>query len=213
MRKSVFVPVFIAKVIPVVSIYGNNFIDVTGILVTGSSEGSYVDSSNYSVSYYEDFINFVLPPVTGGSYDVVVYTREGTGRYAPFSVLNKPIVSGFSPSIAGVGGEITVTGQYFYPGITNVYINITGSDVAKCSINESGFNEYNTQLKFFVPVEISGGNLNTIYVENTAGISSGNYNFYYIPQPAIQAVSATTGQWGQYISISGANFDRVTGVS
>jgi hypothetical protein len=213
-------PPYVSGVVPIsgkaadyLSIYGGNFIDVTGILVTGNLGGSYISAANYSVSYYEDFINFELPQITGGAYDVVVYTREGTGRYSSFNVLNKPIVSGFSPSIAGIGSEITVTGQYFYPGLTNVYINITGNDVAKCSINESGFNEYNTQLKFFVPVEISGGNLNTIYVENTAGISSGNYNFYYIPQPNVQTFSSTTGQWGQYVSISGANFDRVTGVT
>jgi hypothetical protein len=107
-----------------------------------------------------------MPLLTGGNYDVVVYSIEGSGRstLSPLVSLWKPDFSGFSPLIGGVGDEITVSGQFFYSGLVDVFINSTGTDGIRAQLNYNSFNNSGSQFGFYTPSNLYSGDLNSIIV-------------------------------------------------
>jgi hypothetical protein len=110
-----------------------------------------------------------------------------------------PAVSGFAPSIAAAGAQITVSGTNL-AGVTQVRMGAVAATPANVSA---------TQLQFSVP---TGAVTNRVEVVSAAGSSLSANSLTVIAVPAIASVSATTVKQGDVLTINGANLDQVKSV-
>lgn len=189
-----------------VSIIGDEFNNITGIIVTGNSTGVNISSSNYNVSVNQDYINFQIPlNITGGKYDIIISTIEGNSRTGTLNILEYPYVSGFLP-VSGVQGQlISVSGLNLYPlNLTNVYFD---SGLAQTDI--TSFTSSNNQLNTYVPSSLESG-LHNLSVYNSVGYKTGVIQFHFIPQIIISGFSQQSGTWGDVLVSSGRYFNYFT---
>jgi hypothetical protein len=122
-----------------------------------------------------------IAPATGGTPNVA----------APV-----PAVSGFTPATAAVGAQITVSGSNLQ-GVTQVRMG---------SISATPANVSAASLQFTVP---TGAATARIEVIAPGGASSSAASLTVIAVPALTAVSASTVQPNQTLTLSGTNLDQV----
>lgn len=151
-------------------------------------------------------IQCVTPPGTVGAQDVVVDTAGGTtANPGTFTYLAAPTLVGISPSSGPVGGgtQISLTGTNFLAGAT---VSVGGSPC----LNVSVLND--TTITCDTPAGTSGDVGVTV---TTPGGTTSPQTFTYQDLPTVTAVAPASGPvaGGTEITITGTNFDGVTGVT
>ena len=151
-----------------------------------------------------------------GTVQVSVFTPApggGVSNTVDFMVDVPPnppaIATGMSPSVvvAGVGGTITITGNWFFPGVTRVAISGMSTEPAVTVVSQ-------TELHFtLTPENMPAAGHSQVSVFNPAPGGGGSSVPGGLrvdnPVPALTAVSpaeAVVGQQSQVVRISGTGF-------
>lgn len=193
-------------------IYGNNFLGLTGLFLTG-----YNFSSNLTgtVDQLGQSITFQIPPIIKNAnnvYDVVIRTAFGatTGTSGLFITYN-PGITSFSPSSGTFGQRINLTGTGFFPD-TKIYFNSADTTTSgiQVLIDDTSFIPNWTGVSFYVPAYASG--TNTIIIDNGVGLATGAGLFTFVGEPIISGFIPLSGTYGDNIFVTGVNFNFVTGV-
>lgn len=112
--------------------------------------------------------------------------------------------------------NINVTGLSINSGVPSNIITISGTNFARISNVSFGGNIYSPQFQVTDPQTIqaivpNGGASGPITVASlTRNISGKSNNFYY--SPLITNMMPVTGQWNDFIILSGTNFSGTSGV-
>ncbi|WP_257450218.1 IPT/TIG domain-containing protein [Archangium lipolyticum] len=177
-------------------------VTLTGNNLTGATEVSFdgVDATSFTVVDSTRITATVPPGATTG--EVRVYTPGGYSSLGVFTVLSSavPTLTSFSPTSAGEGKRVTLTGTGF-TGATSVSFN--GTDVSSVSV------ESDTSLYVYVPTGASTGRLR---VYNTQGVGVSSSDFTVLPAPRITGFSPTSGPVGTVVTLNGSGFTGVTDV-
>ena len=187
----------------VVYVVGTDFVNIEDVIVTGFNTGQNLNG-NFSVSNAEDYISFNIPQLTGGNYDVIINTSEGSATGSGMYILEVPYISGFTPLSGKIGTTITLTGLNLYGGITNIYIDGTGTGAF---VNSGSFNNSYNQVQFSIPSIESG--LHNIIVYNTVDYKTASVQFNATPVPYISGIYPSSGGWGDTIIVSGKYFNLI----
>ena len=188
------------------TIYGSNFIGVTGVSIGGSSvQSSYVVNSSTSISV-------LTSPGTLGSSSVIVTTVGGSNAANSLFnyVLPIPSISSISPNTGPVSGntEIVIHGYNFSTGPYRLNrVTFGGQDVVFT---------INSDVRFTFIAPSSAGGLASLVVYNDFGSATLSDAFTYIPDaPTVSAVSPNTGTTfgGTPITITGTNLTGASTVS
>lgn len=134
----------------------------------------------------------------GTTGNVSVSTPFGSGSLAGFTYAPVPIINSFTPTAAGLGTTVTISGMNF-TGTTAVSFG----GVAASSFNVVS----NTTLAAVVGNGVSG----PISVTNAFGTSSIN-GFTFIPPPIITSFNPVSAGSGATVTINGSNFTGATAV-
>jgi hypothetical protein len=177
----------------VVNIIGTNFTGATAVSFGGTAATTFTVVSATSIN---------ATVGAGASGSVSVTTAAGTVTRAGFTYLPPPTITSFSPTSAGKGQTVTITGT-----------NFTGATV----VNFGG--TIATTFTVVSPTSISAlvgtGATGSVSVTTATGIAS-RAGFTFIaatPAPTITSFTPTSGKTGQVVNIIGTNFTGATAVS
>ncbi|MFN5426785.1 MAG: IPT/TIG domain-containing protein, partial [Bacteroidota bacterium] len=170
-----------------------NVITITGSFLTNTSAvtlgGTPVDAFTVVSS---NTINAKVGSGSSGAVSVISVGCEATLN--GFSYIPAPIITSFSPTAAGTGALITITGSYF----DNTFvITLGGTQVTSFTIISS------TTI-----VAIVGSGSTGAVSLTTPGGTASLAGFTYIPPPTITSFTPTTAATGTLINITGTNFDN-----
>lgn len=174
-----------------VTINGTNFTGATAVSFGGVGAISFVVVSATRITAV------VAPGTFGGA--VTVTTPGGTGSLAGFSFIASPTVLSFSPTSAGVGTTIIISGANF---TTTATVSFGGVPAAGVTIVSP------TQIRAIVPVGTTGG---TVAVTTQGGTASLG-GFSLINAPRVFSFAPVSASSGTMIVITGANLTGVTTV-
>lgn len=174
-----------------VIINGTNFTGATAVSFGGVGATSFVVVSATRITAV------VAPGTFGGA--VTVTTPGGTGSLAGFSFIASPTLLSFSPTSAGVGTTIIISGANF---TTTATVSFGGVPAAGVTIVSP------TQIRAVVPVGTTGG---TVTVTTQGGtVSLGGFSL--INAPRVFSFAPVSASSGTMIVITGANLTGVTTV-
>jgi len=181
----------------------------TSVTISGSAFGSSQGSSTVTfngtagtpTSWGGSTIRVPVP--SGATSGNVVVTRGGVpSNGVNFTVAPTPTISNLSPSSAGVGMLVTITGTNFGATQGSSTVKFNGTTATPTSWSA-------TSIKAPVPVGASSGNV----VVTVAGIASAGVSFTVLPTPSISSLSPTSGAVGTSVTISGSAFGSSQGGS
>ena len=172
-----------------ISITGANFTGTTAVSFGGVAATSFVVNSS---------TNITTVVGSGASGSVSVTTSGGTATLAGFTFILPPTISSFTPTSAGTGTTVTITGTNF-TGVTAV--SFGGVAAASFVVNSS------TSITAIVGAGATG-NVSVTTPAGTASLAG----FIFIPPPIISSFTPTTGATGATITITGTNFTGATAV-
>jgi hypothetical protein len=142
----------------------------------------------------------IVGTVAGGATGAVqVTTPNGVAAGATFQFFPRPVVSGFSPAVAGPGLVVTITGQHFNE-ITNVKLG--GTDAASYVVVDS----------MTIQATVAGGATGVISVSGTGGTASSLTNFTFQPTPTISGFNIPNSLTGTTVTINGQSFGAIASV-
>ncbi len=178
-----------------VTITGTNFTNVTAVTFGGFAAYTYGVSPNQITAVVN----------TGGSGSVFVQTTAGSASLPGFTYVTSsppsPSITSISPTSGVRGTIVTITGDGFMPGATQVrfgwnwastYVNSSNMITATVTGDSSGY--------VFVRTPI-GQTTSTDYFANAAS-----------SQPTISSFSPMSATVGETVTITGTNFTGATGV-
>ena len=179
----------------VVTISGSAFTGATAVKFGG------VPATSFTVNSYSQITATVPSGAVSGRVGVV--TPAGTTLSgATFTVTTvtvaKPVVSGFTPTLAQVGKAVTITGSGFN-GATSVKFDTT--EVGSFTVVSD------TQITTTVPFGATTGKI-SVTTPGGTGVSSTNFKV----RPAITGFTPTSGPVGTVVTISGSAFKGATTV-
>lgn len=173
----------------VVTIAGFNFTGTTSVSFGGTPARYFTVNSATSISAVVD---------NGSSGNVSVTTTQGTANLDGFTFIPPPIITSFTPTMAGEDAIISITGMNFL-GTTSVKL---GGIPAKSFVVNSSTN---------ISAEVSSGATGNVSITSIGGTALLD-GFIFLPLPKITSFSPSTATAGATITISGRNFDGTTGV-
>jgi hypothetical protein len=172
-----------------VTITGNYFTGATSVTFGGVAATSFSVVSNTSITAV------VGAGVTG---DISITTPFGTVAAAGFNFIQNPTIDSFSPTTAGAGARITVTGT-----------NFTGtSAVSFGGVAAASFSVISSST---ISAVVSTGATGDVTVTNQAG-SITLAGFTFIPKPTITSFAPTAAAAGAQVTITGTYLADITGV-
>ncbi|MFN9681424.1 MAG: beta strand repeat-containing protein, partial [Bacteroidota bacterium] len=177
----------------VVNIIGTNVTGATAVSFGGTAATTFTVVSATS-------INATLG--AGASGTVSVTTASGTGTLAGFTYLPPPTITSFSPTSAGTGQTVTITGT-----------NFTGATAV--SLGGTAATSFTVVSATSITAVVGTGATGSVSVTTSNGIGS-RAGFTFIsatPAPAISSFTPTSGNTGQVVTITGTNFTGATAVS
>jgi len=173
----------------VVTVNGTNFNNITGVSVGGQSyTGSYTYVSPTQIQIT------IQPQGASGSIDIA--TWGGLGSLPGFVFEPQPFVTAISPTEAGTGMAVNITGTHFN-GSTAVTLG--GVPVSSFTINSP------TSITAIVGAGASGN----VIVTNSYGSNTSSPYFTFSSRPIIYSFSPTSGPVGSVVTINGGNFSTV----
>lgn len=173
----------------VVTINGTNFREVSKVSFGG------VDA-NYYIVVSPTVIEAV--PGSGANGRVEVVTLGGTGYKDGFTFIGAPTITSFSPTSAGEGMTVTITGTNLNGATTVKFGNMD----AQSFISGSA-----TTVTAIVGTGASG----KVYVKTPGGEVELS-GFTFIQSPVIASFTPTHAATGALVSINGKNFSDATSV-
>ena len=130
---------------------------------------------------------------------VTVSTGGVTSNGVNFTVV--PNMTGFTPTYGAVGASITISGTAFGSAQGTVKFNTTSATPTSWA---------NTSIVVPVPTGVATGSA-TVVVTTSAGVASGGSTFSVVLPPSITPpLSPTSGNVGDAVTITGANFSSNT---
>ena len=181
------------KTSQVVNITGTNFTGATAVSFGGTAATSFAVVSATSIN---------ATVGAGASGSVSVTTASGTGTLAGFTYLPPPTITSFSPTSAGTGQTVTITGT-----------NFTGTSAV--SFGGTAATSFAVVSATSITAVVGAGATGSVSVTTSNGIAS-RAGFSFItatPAPAISSFTPTSGKTGQVVNITGTNFTGATAVS
>jgi hypothetical protein len=139
----------------------------------------------------------VAVPAGARTGQITVTTPYGS-VLSPSQFTAVPVINNFSPSVAPVGDQVSISG-YNFSGATSVKFNSTAASYF--TVNSS------TSISVIVPSGLTAG---AISVTNAAGAGTSASTFN--PQPTITSFSPLSGPVGTTVTITGLNFTGATQV-
>jgi hypothetical protein len=134
----------------------------------------------------------------GSSDSISVTGPEGTAFVSGFTRILPPVISSFTPTLAGAGTSITITGAHLNY-VTSV--SFGGVPASFTIVDE-------TTIKAVVATGASGA----VSVTSNGGTAS-LAGFVFIPPPVITSFTPTSGIEGTKVTITGHNFISVNSVA
>lgn len=171
----------------VITITGNNFINVTAVTVGGVPVTTFTVVNSTTITAIVD---------NGVSGNVAVTTATGTAALAWFYYA--PTISSFSPTNTGTGLAVTITGNNFTGATAVSFGGIAASSYAVISP---------TQIEAIVGNGASGN----ITVTTPGGTATAS-GFTYVPAPTITSFNPTSGTVGTLVTITGTNLSNASSV-
>lgn len=172
---------------------------ITGLRFTGATAVSFggVSAQSFTVNSDTQITAIVGGGGTGG---VQVNTPAGADVKAGFTLNTVPDITSFSPTSAGQGATVTITGlRLNYVSV----VKFGGIAAASFVVNSP------TEIKAVVAAGASGD----VFVSNLSGTESDTQpGFTFIPPPTVTSFAPTTAPIGGTVVITGTNFTGATSV-
>jgi hypothetical protein len=130
-----------------------------------------------------------------GALDVTITTAGGTSGKTTFTVVGKPTISSFSPSIGPVGKVVLITGTFFEEPL-EVFFGAGKADAVL--IKNSSL------IEVTVPASATTGK---VTVKTQGGEAVSAEDFVVKDAPTISSFTPANGIVGDVITINGASFD------
>ncbi len=175
-----------------ITITGGNLTGVTSISLGGTSVASFSVLSSTTV---------IAVVGSGSTGSLSVTTAGGTAALTGFTFIpSPPTLSSFTPTSAGAGATITITGGNL-SGVTS--ISLGGTSVASFSVLSSTT----------VIAVVGNGSTGSLSV-TTAGGTAALTGFTFIPSaPTLSSFTPTSAGAGATITITGGNLSGATSIS
>ena len=176
----------------IVTLTGVNFTGASSIAFGGANApGFTIDSSTQATA---------TVPSGATTGRITLTTPSGTATSPDvFTVSTTPVISGFTPTAAGIGTQVVITGANF-TGATSVKFN---GVAATFTVNTAG------QITATVPAGAISGPLQ---VATPSGTTTSADLFTVIPAPSISGLSPASGAGGTKVTVKGSNFAGATTV-
>lgn len=172
-----------------VTITGTNFTNVTAVNFGGTPATSFTIVNATTITAVVG---------AGSSGNITVTNSYGTGSLTGFALSAPPVITSFTPTTAGYGQTVTITGSNFY-GATAVSF---GGFTSSFTIINS------TSITATVPSGATG----SVAVTTPYGTGT-KPGFTYIPIPIINSFTPTSTGQGNDVTITGLNFTAVSAVA
>jgi hypothetical protein len=205
------------------SIFGSNFVDITGVYSYPSYETSFdINTANNLIDPFQ--LNFNLQnrnqlqisaPSGTGYQNLVIQTEHGTGQGEEvFFLKYAPVVSGFGPRSLVAGDDIYITGSGFFTDHLLVYFSGLGPeeqfktkifvDIQSVIGDARDTSPPNTQQVMTVTNPgLSSSTSYKLIVENGVGIGVSSLSASFLGHPKIDTITPTSGRHGDTITLSG----------
>ncbi len=175
-----------------ISIFGTNLSTVSAVSFGGVPALQFAANSNTQIT---------ARVASGASGVIAVTTNGGIASIAGFNYIPPPVINSFTPTSAGAGQVVTITGN-FLSGAT--FVRFGGVEAASFTVVN------NTTITAVVATTIPVNN--NVTVQTSAGTATrGGYTF--IPPPTITSFTPANAIAGSVITINGTNFNGTTSVS
>ena len=177
----------------VVTITGTNFTGATAVSFGGTAATSFTVVSATSITAVVG---------TGKTGNVRVVTANGAITKSGFTYLAPPTISSFSPTSAGTGQTVTISGT-----------NFTGGTIV--SFGGTPATSFTVVSATSITAVVGAGATGSVSVTTSNGIGS-RAGFTFISAttvPAISSFTPTSGKTGQVVNLTGTNFTGATAVS
>jgi hypothetical protein len=138
-------------------------------------------------------------PAGAASGSVGVTTLAGAASLAGFTFLAPPVITSFTPTSAGVGASLVISGSNF-TGADTVRI---GGAVAVFTVNSA------SQITATVPASAASGSVSVRTAYGAASLAG----FVFIPSPVITSFTPAVAGAGDVVTINGTNFTGASSVS
>ena len=187
---------------------------ITSFLPTSAAAGTTVTITGFNFDYLEGVsfggvqaVSYTLvssDTVTavvgqGGSGNAFLVTSYGNASAPGFTYLPLPVISGFSPVVAGAGTPVMISGQ-----------NFTGATaVSFGGVAATSFTVVNSTTIQATPGTGASGDVGVTTGYGVADLAG----FTWQAAPTLSGFSPTGGAYGTVITITGSNFENITGVS
>ena len=179
-----------AKQGTVVTITGANFRGTTAVTFGGKAALSFQVISETS-------IRAVVGDAASGIIEVV--GPNGKSSATGFTYIQPPSITSFSPTSAGAGGQVIITG-------TNL------SATSSIEFGAVRATSYTVNSSTTITATVGSGMSGSISLVTPGGEATLG-GFRFIPQPVIQSFTPANAKSGNLISITGTNLDGTTVVA
>ncbi len=183
----------------VVTITGQNLGLASSVLFNG------IAASGFTVLSTTQVQAVVPPKASTGNISIVLSALNYTAQSVqPFSILQPPTITTFTPTTGTFSVPVTITGTSFQ---TVTSVTVGGVPVAGFTIVSP------TQITVTPAASEQGAVSGSIRVLNAVGSTTTSQQFSYIKQPLIFSYSPTFATAGTVLIVTGANFSALTEVS
>jgi hypothetical protein len=174
-----------------VTVIGANFVAINRVTFNGTV------ATNFTV----DSPTQIRATVPAGATTGKIGVRNSAGTGLSVNDFTVIAITSFAPNNGPVGTEVTLTGANF-TGATSVTFNGTAAS--------SFIIDSDTQIRAIVPAGATSGK---ILVINATGTGSSANEFIVTALPAITSFTPNNGPHGTEVTITGANFTAITGLT
>jgi RHS repeat-associated protein len=169
----------------------------------GSSSVTFNNVAASVVSWSNTQITAVVP-ATAISGPVQVTEGGVSGNASVYFNIPAPKITGFSPTIGGVGNPVTITGTGFQSTQgSSSYVTFSGG-ASQAAIKTWS----DTQIVALVPPSTTTG-----FLDVAVNTIPSNYVNYTIPSQTISTITPTTGPVGTQVTLTGTAFGSSQGTS
>jgi hypothetical protein len=173
-----------------VTIHGAGFTGATSVSFGGIPALWYTVTDSATIMAVAD---------NSASGNITVITPGGIATRAGFTFIPPPVITSFSPAIAGSGATITITGT-----------NLNGATAV--NFGENPAISFSVIDSLTIQAVVGAGATGDISITAYGG-SAALPGFTFAPVPIIQAFNPAKGQTGTVVTIKGKNFKTATSVT
>lgn len=174
------------------------FIPYSGL--SGESGVAFVDSGSFNSTYSQ--VSFYVPlSARTGLSNIILYNGIDYASGVSFKLINRPTISGFSPTSGEWGTGISISGS-FLNNVTGIRIG-TGVNASFTFVTDTGLNftvPEDTYSDFITISSLAGSSTSTgIFVNN-------------VPLPAFTSFTPTRGYSGDQLIIVGTRLHTIDAI-